>query len=230
MSETFVISLGGSIVAPEKPDVPFLKEFARTIREQVGSEESRFILVVGGGGPARAYQSAYRELVDNPEKNEQDWIGIAATRLNAQLVRGLFHDLAPQPVVIDPSAVDSFQGSVLVAAGWKPGFSTDFDAVILAERFSGDTIINLSNIERVYTADPKKDPNAKPLDHVSWEGFRKIVGVDWNPGSNFPFDPVATKRAATLGLRVIAAGGRDIENLKKILRDEPFEGSQIGPD
>jgi uridylate kinase len=102
--------------------------------------------------------------------------------------------------------------------------------VILAERFSGDTIINLSNIEKVYTADPKKDPNAKPLDHVSWKNFRKIVGVDWNPGSNFPFDPIATKRAATLGLRVIAAGGKDLENLKKILRDEPFEGSQIGPE
>lgn len=230
MSQTFVISLGGSIVAPDKPDTAFLKEFSRTIRAHVEADESRFILVVGGGGPARAYQSAYRELVENPEKNEQDWIGIAATRLNAQLVRGVFHDLAPQPVVIDPSAVESFQGSVLVAAGWKPGFSTDFDAVILAERFSGDTIINLSNIEKVYTADPKKDPKAKPLDHVSWEEFRKLVGDDWNPGSNFPFDPVATKRAAILGLRVIAAGGQDLENLKKILGEEPFEGTQIGPE
>lgn len=230
MSQTFVISLGGSIVAPDKPDTAFLKAFSLTIRDRIEAEDARFILVVGGGGPARAYQSAYRELVSAPEKNEQDWIGIMATRLNAQLVRGLFHDLAPQPVVIDPSAVESFQGSVLVAAGWKPGFSTDFDAVILAERFSGDTIINLSNIEKVYTADPKKDPNAEPLDHISWEEFRKIVGDDWNPGSNFPFDPVATKRAATLGLRVIAAGGRDLKNLEAILRDEPFEGSQIGPE
>lgn len=230
MSQTYVISLGGSIVAPDKPDTAFLKEFAETIREHIGQEKSRFILVVGGGGPARAYQNAYRDLVSSPEKNEQDWIGIMATRLNAQLVRGLFHDLAPQPVVVDPSAVDSFQGSILVAAGWKPGFSTDFDAVILAERFSGDTIINLSNIEKVYTADPKKDPDAKPLDHISWEEFRRIVGDDWNPGSNFPFDPVATKRAAILGLRVIAAGGRNLENLKLILREEPFESSQIGPE
>lgn len=230
MSQTFVISLGGSIVAPDKPDTAFLREFSRTIREHIEANESRFILVVGGGGPARAYQTAYRELVEQPEKNEQDWIGIAATRLNAQLVRGLFHDLAPQPVVVDPSAVESFQGSVLIAAGWKPGFSTDFDAVILAERFSGDTIINLSNIEKVYTADPKKDPKAEPLDRVSWEEFRRIVGEEWNPGSNFPFDPVATKRAATLGLRVIAAAGRDLQNLKRILREERFEGSQIGPE
>lgn len=230
MRQTFVISLGGSIVAPEQPDTPFISAFGEVIRSHATETDSRFILVVGGGGPARAYQRAYKELVSAPEKNELDWIGIAATRLNAQLIRALFHDLSPQPVVIDPSAVDRFEGSVLVAAGWKPGFSTDFDAVILAERFSGDTIINLSNIEKVYTADPNMDPNAEPLDHVSWEAFRKIVGEDWTPGSNFPFDPVATNRAATLGLRVIAAGGRDLENLRAILRDEPFIGSEIGPE
>lgn len=230
MSQTFVISLGGSIVAPDTPDTAFLADFARVIREEIAARGERFILVVGGGGPARAYQSAYRSLVAEPEKGEQDWIGIAATRLNAQLVRGLFHDLSPQAVVIDPSAVESFEGSILVAAGWKPGWSTDYDAVILAERFGADTVINLSNIEKVYTADPKKDPSAEPLDHVSWERFREIVGEEWNPGSNVPFDPVATGRAATLGLRVIAAAGRDLENLKAILRDEPFRGTQIGPE
>lgn len=230
MSETFVLSLGGSIVAPDKPDTSFLAAFAEQLRSEVAEAGHRFVLVVGGGGPARAYQSAYRELVGEPDKDEQDWIGIAATRLNAQLIRGLFHDLCPQPVVIDPSEVESFDGSILVAAGWKPGWSTDYDAVILAERFGADTVINLSNIDQVYDADPKKYPSAKPLKRVSWEEFRKIVGDEWSPGSNFPFDPIASSRAATLGLRVIAAGGRDLVNLKAILREESFLGTQIGPE
>jgi hypothetical protein len=40
-----------------------------------------------------------------------------------------------------------FSGRVLMAAGWKPGFSTDYDAVVLAERFGARIrILMLSNI------------------------------------------------------------------------------------
>ena len=117
---------------------------------------------------------------------------------------------------------------VLVAAGWKPGFSTDFDAVVLAERFEAKTVINLSNIAQVYTDDPKKNPDARPLEAVSWPEFQKIVGTEWNPGLNAPFDPVATKKAAELGLSVYVAAGSDLPNLDKILRGQPFFGTVIG--
>ena len=48
-----------------------------------------------------------------------------ATRLNAQLLRAIFADLCNEPVVYDPTQCSDFSGQVLVAAGWKPGFSTD---------------------------------------------------------------------------------------------------------
>ncbi|MDR2618751.1 MAG: UMP kinase, partial [Treponema sp.] len=58
-----VISLGGSIVAPEGVDEEFLKSFAALIRDELDRDEKRrFILVVGGGGPARAWQTAYRNV------------------------------------------------------------------------------------------------------------------------------------------------------------------------
>jgi uridylate kinase len=117
---------------------------------------------------------------------------------------------------------------VLVAAGWKPGFSTDFDAVLLAERFQADAVINVSNIEKVYTADPKTDSNAKPIDSISWADFRALVGDDWIPGKNVPFDPVASRHAAKIGLKVICAAGKNLENLKKILLGEDFIGTIIG--
>jgi uridylate kinase len=89
-------------------------------------------------------------------------------------------------------------------------------------------VINLSNIQQVYTADPQKDPEAKPIDSISWPDFRGLVGDEWKPGKNVPFDPVASRRAAELGLKVICAAGRDLENLGKILRGEPFLGTTIG--
>ena len=225
---TKILSLGGSIVAPDTPDAGFLRAFAALCRAWLAiAPDRRLIIVVGGGGPARSWQKAYRDAVDAPDRDAQDWIGIMATRLNAQLVRSLLLDLCPHEVVTDPSAVGVFTGRALVAAGWKPGFSTDFDAVVLAERFQADAIVNLSNIEKVYTADPKADPSAKPIDSISWKDFRALVGDEWVPGKNAPFDPIASKRADELGLSVICAAGRDLANLAAILDGKPYTGTTI---
>jgi uridylate kinase len=229
---TTVLSLGGSIVAPEGPDSAFLSSFIALVREHLAvSPERRLILVVGGGGPARAWQRAYRESGGPAEEHDaQDWIGIMATRLNAQLVKALLGPLCPQDVAIDPTSLTIFMGRVLVAAGWKPGFSTDYDAVLLAERFGATRVLNLSNIAKVYSSDPRTDPSAKPIDAISWADFRAIVGDEWSPGKNLPFDPVATRKAADLGLSVICAAGRDLDNIRRILEGESFVGTLIGPE
>ena len=236
MGSMHVISLGGSIIAPDKVDVAFLRSFRKAILEYLEAQaERRVILVCGGGGPAREYQGAYRAVLSEGGRTEadaeaQDWLGIAATRLNAELMRFLFQPLCPERVVNDPTSLAVFPGRVLVASGWKPGFSTDYDAVLLAERFQAGRLINLSNIARVYSADPKSDPGARPLDRLSWSELEAMVGRVWKPGSNVPFDPVATEHAARIGLQVVVAAGRNIDNLKKILNGEPFEGTIIGPD
>ncbi len=243
MKNTKVISVGGSIIAPDQPDAGFLRDFVNMLgRWLADNDNGELILIAGGGGPARAYQKAYRDGVEPfiaagtlipftsaKDKNDAaDWLGIMATRLNAELLRACFGKLAPFPVVTDPTkAPENWHGRVLVAAGWKPGFSSDNDAVLLAEKYGADTVINLSNIEKVYTDDPKKNPNAKPLDHVSWADFRKMVGDTWEPGKNTPFDPIASKKAEALGLTVICASGRDIENTRLILDGGNFKGTVI---
>ena len=223
-----VISLGGSIVAPDGVDEGFLKEFASLIGELISrNEKRRFILVVGGGGPARAWQKAYRGICPSPVDEQADWIGIMATRLNAQLVKAVMGEWCTQGVVTDPTQVEPLMGRVLVAAGWKPGFSSDYDAVLLAERFNADSVINLSNIEKVYTDDPKKNPDAKPIDAISWADFCSMVGDEWVPGKNVPFDPIASRHAARLGLKVICAAGKNLPNLKNILLEQAFTGTTI---
>ena len=81
-----------------------------------------------------------------------------------------------EDLVTDPTAVSVFAGRVLVAAGWKPGFSTDNDAVVLAQRFSAQTVVNLSNIAKVYSEDPKKNPAARPVDRLSWKEMLRDRG------------------------------------------------------
>jgi uridylate kinase len=55
-----------------------------------------------------------------------------------------------------------------------------------------------------------------------------MVGDEWVPGKNVPFDPVASRHAAKIGLKVICAAGKNLDNLKKILRGEDFVGTTIG--
>jgi uridylate kinase len=224
-----VISLGGSIVAPDGVDTAFLKDFLALLTAMLKEDEKRrFILVVGGGGPARAWQKAYREVSGGGNDAEADWIGVMATRLNAQLVKAVMGGYCTQDVVVEPTQVGPLVGRVLVAAGWKPGFSSDYDAVLLAERFQANELINLSNIEQVYTDDPKKNPQARPIDAISWADFRAMTGEEWVPGKNVPFDPVASRHAAKIGVRVICAAGRNLKNLKNILTGKSFTGTTIG--
>lgn len=232
---TFVLSLGGSIVAPPSgPDVGFLVDFRRRLEAWLSaSPDRRVILVIGGGGPARSYQAALKEFraavgETGPCDEALDWLGIAATKINAQLVKAAMGSLCADSVVTDPSAPLTFSGKVLVASGWKPGFSSDFDAVYLGERCGARTVLNLSNIAKVYTADPKLDPGATPIDSISWAEFRAMVGSTWTPGANLPFDPIASARADEAGMKVICAAGKDLDNVFRILDGAPFVGTVIG--
>ena len=231
---TKVLSVGGSIIVPDKPDTEFLTAFVKMCTAWLDEDKSRrLILVAGGGAPARVYQNAYNAVAGatgvSAEADAADWIGIMATRINAQLLKASFGAYCKNDVVYNPTLEDlKFDGQVLVASGWKPGFSTDTDAVYLGEKFDAKTIVNLSNIEKVYTDDPRKNPDAKPLDTISWADFRKMVGDEWTPGKNCPFDPIASKKASELGMKVICAGGKNIPNIKAILNDEEYIGTTIG--
>jgi len=217
--------MGGSLICPEKIDVDFLKAFKQLLIEQIGKGK-RFILITGGGRTARNYQAAAGEITDL-HNDDIDWLGIEATRLNAHLVRTIFHDYANREIVLDPTEKISFNEKILVAAGWKPGFSTDYDAVLLAKQFKVKKVINLTNTDYVYDNDPKQHPDAKPFKEMSWKEFRKLVGDEWNPGLNAPFDPVASMEAEKLKLCVVIINGKDLIELRKAITGEKFEGTII---
>jgi len=229
MDNVIVLSLGGSIVAPKDIDVNFIRSFKEAVSIYLEEDTSRkLIIVTGGGAPARVYQNGYKEICSSPDSYLLDEIGIAATRLNAALVKSVFSSYCSDPVVTNPTAEITFSNRILVAAGWKPGFSSDTDAVYLAEKYGAKTVVNLSNIAKVYTADPKLDPTATEIDTITWEDFRLMVGDTWTPGKNLPFDPIASKEAQRLELKVICADGRNIDNTMAILHGGEFIGTTIG--
>ncbi len=228
-SNTFILSLGGSLVAPNGGiHTEYLKQFNEFIRKQISSRQRRFFVVVGGGGTAREYRDAGRAVLGGSITNEDlDWLGIHATRLNAHLVRTIFRDIAHPKIIEHYDQKIEASESFVVASGWKPGWSTDYDAVRLCELYEGKLAVNMTNVDQVYDKDPNKYPNAQPLIAVTWAEYRAMVGEKWSPGMNVPFDPIASKLAQEIGVTVKILNGKDLDNLAKALDGKKFVGTTI---
>lgn len=226
-SKPIIISLGGSLVIPDGGmDTKFLTELNTFLRNKI-TQGFRFFIVVGGGATARHYIQEAKHVVGNITDWDLDYLGIHATRLNAHLLRTIFQDVAhPRIIANYDKKITNLKQPLVVAAGWKPGFSTDYCAVVLSRDYEAKTVINMSNITQVFDKDPKKFPDAKPFHKVTWEEFGKIVGNKWSPGSNLPFDPIATKLAKDLGISVYVVG-KDLANLDNILEGRDFVGTVI---
>lgn len=224
--QEFVISVGGSLlVGAQGLDYKFIKKFRDFIVAQV-TEGKRFYLVVGGGLTARSYIQAALKI--SPIKpRDRDWVGIMATRLNAELLRSVFGSLAHPEVILNPETSLKSRAPVMIGAGYVPGFSTDHCSILLAKNKKIDTVINLSNIDYAYDRDPRVFSEAKRLVNVSWLEFRKIVGSSWQPGLNLPFDPVASREAQAYKIKVLILNGKKLSNLADCLNGKRFKGTTI---
>lgn len=225
---TLVLSVGGSLIVPNGGiDHDFLIDFKSLITSQV-KKGWRFVIVVGGGGTARRYQEAARS-VGPLERDDLDWLGIHATRLNGHLMRSIFREIAHPRMMKDPTRTPkTFKQPVMIAAGWKPGWSTDYVATRIAKRLKCKTVVNLSNIDYVYTSDPRKNKDAEVICDISWKDFRAMVGNEWDPGMNVPFDPVASRLAHHSGIKVAVVNGKNGKNLKDLFDGKKFAGTVIG--
>lgn len=228
--KTIVISLGGSLIVPDDIDFKFVKNFKNLITGYI-KKGYKFIIITGGGKTARKYiEASVRVGNSSVTSDDKDWLGIHATRMNAHFIRTIFRKYAHPRINTNPHDLEdfyNFKESILVAAGWRPGFSTDYDAVILAKYMDIKKIVNLSNIDYVYNKDPKKFPDAKKIEKISWKDFRKIVGNRWNPGMNAPFDPIASKIAQEEEIEVSIMNGKDLANLENYIEGKKFKGTTI---
>jgi len=229
--QVIIVSLGGSLIVPEEINSDFVIKFKQVIEEQI-EKGYRFVIITGGGKTARKYIQA-AEAVGGIDDEEKDWLGVHATRMNAHFIKTVFKKYAHPRINKNPRTkediMEHFAGGekVMVAAGWRPGWSTDYVATILAERFGAKKLINLSNITYLCDKDPNKFSDAQKIEKISWVEFRKMVGDKWDPGMSAPFDPIASQLAQKNELEVAIIGGQNLDNLKNYIEDKDFEGSII---
>jgi uridylate kinase len=226
--DTIIISVGGSMIVPGAIDTAFLSTFKQLLEYEIDHNGRSFVVIAGGGKTARNYMDAAAAVSDLAH-DDIDWLGIHATRLNGHLLRAVFRDHAHPVMITNPDDILDISSEVplIVASGYRPGASTDLRAVQIAARRKAGRVINLSNVDYVYTADPKQDPNAQPILDIRWSDFRTLIPAEWHPGLSSPFDPVAAREAETLGIEVAIVNGTKLEELSKCIQGQQFVGTRI---
>ena len=138
-------------------------------------------VVVGGGNFFRGIQGADKGI----ERARADSIGMLATVMNAlALEQAIERERQParalsaiaMPAICQPysrqAALNHLaKGRVVVLAGGtgNPFFTTDTGAALRAAELSADALVKATQVDGVYTADPKKDPNARRYETLTHE-------------------------------------------------------------
>jgi len=196
MAQDRIVSLGGSLIVPDEINIKFLKQFSSIIK----SSNDKFYVICGGGKTARVYMNAASNFI-----KEVDNEGIQSCLLNALFVQTIL-----------PKAV--------VTTGKIPHHSSDYDAVRVALNKGVKEVINLTNVDYVYSKNPK-EKGAKPLKEISWDEYKEIIGGKWESGMHVPFDPLASKLAEKNGVKVLIIGS--LKEFQKYLEGKKFKGSVI---
>jgi uridylate kinase len=216
-----VVKVGGSAIVKDL-DARRFKEYAEVIARL--AKDHTVLIVIGGGSPARDYINVSKELGAN--NSILDYVGIGVSRLNARLLISALGDIAyPQPPYdYEEAGLAMYTGKVVVMGGVVPGQTTDAVAAILAEYVHADLLLRTTSVDGVYTADPKIDPNARKIDHMTPEALVQMVTrIEMTAGANNIFDPLGAQIVKRSKIPLIVLSGTDPENLIKAV-----SGQHIG--
>jgi len=188
-------------------------------------------IVVGGGNFWRGVQNGGGKI----ERTRSDHMGMMATVMNCLALADILEQTDVHVRVqtaLSISAVaepyirlraDSHlrKGRVVIfgCGTGHPYFSTDTAAVLRAAEIGADVILLAKNIDGVYTADPKLDPNAKKLDSISYSDMlaqRLMV-----------MDSTATSLSMDNDIPVILFALEDPENIVRVVMGERI-GTRVG--
>lgn len=220
-----VISLGGSLIVPEDVDLVFLKRFAAFAKKV--SKEYKVIIVTGGGRTARKYIAKAREA--GFAEDYLSLVGIESTRLNAALVAGFFQKfhLVPESFAAVDRQLKRERIVVCGALGFMPEMTSDGDAALLARHVRADLFLNLTNVDGLYTKDPKES-GAFLIPKISYKDFMlRMHKISFKPGQHFVLDHKAAHIIQKQHMKTIILNGKNLNNAWNCLRGKKFIGTTI---
>ena len=226
MKKVMVMSLGGSLIVPDKIDFKFLKDFREALRRHY--KTYKFVIVSGGGTIARKYISILK--ANKSSEKDLSLAGIMATRMNARVVMRLFGKEANDTLPMNMKEVhDNLHKNDVVICGalrYTEKSTSDGTAAKLAHELKAE-FINMTNIKGLYTDNPNTNKNAKFIPFIGWKDFEKMADKSkYTPGQHFVLDQQAAKIIREHKIKTYIIGP-DGSNLSKILNGKKFTGTLI---
>jgi uridylate kinase len=226
MKKTIVISLGGSILIPEKIDYSFLDNFKKVLRKHYNSK--KFVVVCGGGIIARKYICALKH--ENKSKMDLAIAGIRATRMNAMFLMQFFgkeaNDYLPKDMKSVKSSLNRNNVVICGALRFQPDATSDSTAAKLANYFSTQ-FINMTNVKGLYDKDPNKNKDAKFISKISSQDFLKIANsIKYEAGMHFVLDQNAASIIKEHKINTFIIG-KDLKNFDNLLSNKNFIGTKV---
>ena len=219
-----LLKLSGEALAGENGIInyDYIREIGKIVRGAV-EEGAQIAIVVGAGNIWRGRQG----FVDM-DRVRADQMGMLATVINALAIQDAFAAEGCEAVVMTAAEMNAFaehftkrdairaleSGKVVIFGGGtgSPFFSTDTTAVLRAAEIEADGIMMAKNIDAIYTADPRKDPNAVRLEETTYEYIleNKLGAIDIT----------AASLAMDNGLPLYCFGLDKAENIGRVIRGE----------
>ena len=204
-------------------DFDFVTSVCESVKEALarGAEVG---IVIGGGNFWRGVKDGAGKV----ERVSADRMGMLATAMNCLAVADVFRQCGVDARVMTAvdiqgvgerhdvrKAIEYLESGkvVLFACGTgHPFFSTDTASVLRAAEIGADAILLAKNIDGVYSADPRKDPDAVKFDEISYtEVLSRRLQV---------MDSTATSLAMDNDLPVVVFALADPKNILRVLSGE----------
>jgi len=222
--DLWVISLGGSRIIPKEVDDKFLKRFKKLIESH---SSKKFVVVTGGGSTARKYISALKRL--GRKTKSQSLAGINVTRLHARFMTRFFGKIANEEIPLNMKKVKSLLGKNQIvfcgALRYRKKNTSDGTAAKIAG-YLGVPFINLTNVNGLYSSDPKENKDAKFVKKITWKKFNLISSkIKYSAGQHFVLDQTAAKIIQKKKIPTYIVGS--ITAIDNIIKSKNFKGTCI---
>ncbi len=221
-----LLKVSGEALAGDKKtglDFAVIKSVCEAVKKvtEMGVEVG---IVVGGGNFWRGAKDGGGKM----ERSRADHMGMLATVMNSLALSDVFEQIGvpvrvqtaihmaqiAEPYIRLKADSHLTKGKVVIfgCGTGNPYFSTDTAAVLRAAEINADAILLAKNIDGVYSADPKLDPNAIKYDHISYDDvLAQHLAV---------MDTTATSLSMDNNIPVIVFALKDPENIVRVVLGE----------
>ena len=217
-----VISLGGSVIVPDKIDVNFLEKFKKIINKI--KKGNKIVIVTGGGSTARKYIETLRD--QKVDEMKLSYMGFRITKINGLFLSNFlgvrFADNLNE--VKEFSRKDNL--IVCGALEFNSKGTSDGTSSKVARAIKADVFVNITDVKGLYDKDPKKYKNAKLISKISFKDFSRIANkIKFMAGQHFVLDQRSARFIEKTKIKTIII--KDINNLEKIVMNKKFTGTEI---